>query len=301
MSPSTPNVLLTALRGLLKPRFLVVIGTVSVLCILGFHHRDLDTTYRQIPGHFERIGNKILNGENFLQNEQRARVTTNRLDYAELIYQIGLLRRRQFLDKLGFGISPKALFEKEIAAQTGCQVFVFDDPIEALRQDLDDNPRVHLYKARLGQEDDQDDHRSPMTLQTLMNELGHHWIDVITIDLAKGEHQWPEELFSLHSSSSKPLPFGQLQVRTALPDSKERSKEEQEHEINIQEQQDRQLLQKQALSEFRNWFEALENAGLRPFRSDVDLSGVESVSLKGPYAVEYSFINIHGDHPLLRD
>ncbi|KAF9979974.1 hypothetical protein BGZ75_009011 [Mortierella antarctica] len=101
MSPSTPNVLLTALRGLLKPRFLVVIGTVSVLCILGFHHKDLDTTYRQIPEHFERIGNKILNGENFLQSDPKTRTTTHRLDYAERIYQIGLPRRKELFDTLG--------------------------------------------------------------------------------------------------------------------------------------------------------------------------------------------------------
>ncbi len=32
-----------------------------------------------------------------------------------------------------FGASPGAMFEKEMAAQTGCEVFVFDDSIETLR------------------------------------------------------------------------------------------------------------------------------------------------------------------------
>ncbi|KAF9925397.1 hypothetical protein BGZ67_008705 [Mortierella alpina] len=214
MSPSTPNVLLTALRGLLKPRFLVVIGTVSVLCILGFHHKDLDTTYRQIPEHFERIGNKILNGENFLQSDPKTRTTTHRLDYAERIYQIGLPRRKELFDTLG------------------------------------------------------------------------------------------------------PLPFGQLQVRAALLNSSEESNEEREQEnekpeevrqeeeeleMKTQVQQDLLLLQKQPLSEFRTWFEALEKAGLRPFRSEVDLSGVEPGSRKVFFAAEYSFVNIYGDHSLLQD
>ncbi|CAO3570276.1 unnamed protein product [Mortierella alpina] len=357
MAPSTPNVLLTALHGLLKPRFLVVIGTVSVLCILGFHHRDLDTTYRQIPEHFERIGNKILNGENFLQSERKVKATANRLNHAELIYQIGLPRRKDLFENLGeldyetallswwqffpasfscphdvqrvgpygrggkwicalglleepcvvysFGVSPDASFEREIAAQSECQVFVFDDPTKTLRYDLDDNPRVHLFKALLGHKDDQDDHRSWKTLQTLMSELGHTWVDIVTIDLAGGEHQWSEALLSSYSSPSEPLPFGQLQVRTTLLKSREESKEEHEHKGEEQEgamhEHDLQLFQKQSLSEFRTWFESLENAGLRPFRSEVDLREVESGSWKGSHTAEYSFVNIYGDHSLLRD
>ncbi|KAF9952280.1 hypothetical protein BGZ70_000658 [Mortierella alpina] len=310
MSPSTPNVLLMALRGLVKPRFLVVIGTVSELCILGFHHRDLDTTFRQIPKRFERIGNKVLNGENFLQSEQKVKATTTRLDYAELIHQTGLSRRKELLEKLGeldYENAPPAWWQSFPAS--------FSCPHGVQRVGpyghggkwvyLDDSPRVHLHKALLGHKDYQDDHRSWKTLQTLMSELGHTWVDIVTIDLAGGEHQWSEALLSSYLSPSEPLPFGQLQVRTALLESAEQNKEEQEHEeeqeTKMQEQHHLQLFQKQSLSEFRTWFEALENAGLRSFRSEVDFSGVESGSCKGPYAVEYSFINIYGDHSLLRD
>ena len=76
--------------------------------------------------------------------------------------------------------------------------------------------------------------------------VGHTHIDILKIDIESWEFETITTLLNPYISSDQPLPFGQLQL-----------------EIHIWDK---------SFAEYLTWWETLENAGLRPFWTEVCVS-----------------------------
>ena len=73
--------------------------------------------------------------------------------------------------------------------------------------------------------------------------IGHTHIDILKIDIESWEFDTITTLLNPYIASGEPLPFGQLQL-----------------EIHIWNK---------SFAEYLTWWETLENAGLRPFWTEV--------------------------------
>jgi hypothetical protein len=87
------------------------------------------------------------------------------------------------------------------------------------------------------------------TLQSLMKLNGHDFIDLLKIDIEGSEFPALRALFEEYRG--RPLPFGQLQL-----------------EIHA-DRQPGVSGDKERFVEFLKWWEELEDAGLRPFWTEV--------------------------------
>ncbi|KAG8907145.1 hypothetical protein FRB99_005253 [Tulasnella sp. 403] len=101
----------------------------------------------------------------------------------------------------------------------------------------------------------------------LSGSLGHTFVDVIKIDIEGWEFAALLPLFEGYAEL--PLPFGQLQL-----------------EIHVGDMEFDKIL---------HWWEALENAGLRPFYAEPNLVYVNINRGTLPDIAEYSFLNIRGN------
>ncbi|KAG8929810.1 hypothetical protein FRC01_003733, partial [Tulasnella sp. 417] len=109
------------------------------------------------------------------------------------------------------------------------------------------------------------------TLSSLMHERGHDFVDLVKIDLEGWEFAALVPLFEAYREL--PLPFGQLQL-----------------EIHANEM---------PLDKVLEWWELLEASGLRPFHAEPNLIYTNINRGNLPTIVDYSFINIRGEHAFI--
>jgi len=115
------------------------------------------------------------------------------------------------------------------------------------------------------------------SLKTLMEMNGHDHIDVLKIDIESAEFDVMSALVEWAAREHNgTLPFGQLQL-----------------EIHA-------WIPHDDFQFFLDWWETLERVGLRPFWFEPNLLYSHLFSPR-PDAVEYSFINIRGEHDLIMD
>ena len=81
------------------------------------------------------------------------------------------------------------------------------------------------------------------TLSSLMRLNGHEYIDILKVDIEGWEFETLTALLRPYMERGEPLPFGQLQLEV--------------HAWG------------KTFEEFMNWWDTLENAGLRPFWTEV--------------------------------
>ncbi|KAJ7913269.1 methyltransferase domain-containing protein [Mycena leptocephala] len=180
------------------------------------------------------------------------------------------------------GVERQSSFEQEILRQSlDCQVYGFDFSVSEwgpeLRADTEVNARAHFFPYKIGAVDNHDATPKEYSLQGIMKELGHDFIDIWKIDIEGSE--FPALTAVIESFKGKPLPFGQLQIEIHLSFAP----------AHI----DR-------VGTFDRWWTMLEDAGLRPFWTELNLLDVNFLR-RGPLVGEWSFINIRGKHPLVDD
>jgi len=112
------------------------------------------------------------------------------------------------------------------------------------------------------------------TLESLMKQNGHTFIDVLKIDIENSEFPTMDDLISFYDG--RPLPFGQLLIEI--------------HAWTWTHPKAKPLIK---------WFENLEKAGLRPFMAEPNL--VAANYHGAPQLCEYSFINVKGRHALISE
>ncbi|EGO25988.1 hypothetical protein SERLADRAFT_388764 [Serpula lacrymans var. lacrymans S7.9] len=183
-----------------------------------------------------------------------------------------------------FGINGESSYEAEIMERAkGCQLYGYDFSVYSFGPEIEHVPsikaRSHFYSYALGPKDAYATEDFPKTysLRTLMEKNGHDFIDILKVDIEGGEFESLDTF--IDSFDGEPLPFGQLQLEV--------------HAFRSETVTD--------FAKFLKWWEKLERAGLRPFFSEPNLVYVNLVRGVRPDLIEYSFINIRGNHELVSD
>ncbi|KAG2365432.1 methyltransferase domain-containing protein [Suillus spraguei] len=181
-----------------------------------------------------------------------------------------------------FGVNGESSFEADLLkAAPGCQLYGYDFSVNSFGPEIEEDtnlkPRSHFFPYALGPENKHNavDEPKMYTLRTLMERNGHDFIDILKVDI-EGNEFYSLSNF-IDSFYGEPLPFGQLQLEI--------------HVYPGSEWND--------VAKFLGWWEKLEAAGLRPFFSEPNLVYMNLVKGARPDLVEYSFINIRGDHELV--
>ncbi|KAG0345841.1 hypothetical protein BG004_002970 [Podila humilis] len=179
-----------------------------------------------------------------------------------------------------FGVNDDSSFEAEIMERTNCEVWAFDASVDDVSGEAKGNPKIHFSKIFVGDVDKVDAHGNVWrTLPTLMKENGHDWIDVLKVDIEGYEFNMMHTIMDTYAN--KPLPFSQLQIELHL----------------VSDQMGTDVA---AFGQFKKWFERLEAHHLRPFWSELNI--IPPMVWKTDLTLsEFSFINIQGDHSLLRN
>ncbi|KAJ7160712.1 methyltransferase domain-containing protein [Mycena filopes] len=179
------------------------------------------------------------------------------------------------------GVERQSSFEQAVLHQSEhCQVYGFDFSVSQwgpeLLADSAVNERAHFFPFKIGATDDHDASPKQYTFPGIMKEFGHTFVDIWKIDIEGSEFSTLLDI--IDSFNGEPLPFGQMQI-----------------EIHIG-----YLGQMNTVRQFQDWWAKLEDAGLRPFWTELNLFDV-NVNQRGPLVGEWSFINIRGKHALIDD
>jgi hypothetical protein len=158
-----------------------------------------------------------------------------------------------------FGVNDDTSFEEELVNRTACQVFAFDPTVPGLPRSAQHvTPPLHYYKQALaGRDGPTRVFTQARNLYSIMNELGHSFIDVLKVDVEGAE--W--DAFAPLFAAGAPLPVGQLLI---------------------------ELHYKDVNATFR-FFEEMEKGGFRVFSRETNYH--PCVTGKMPVAIEYSFLH----------
>ena len=142
-----------------------------------------------------------------------------------------------------FGVNGESSFEAALlTAAPQCEVWGYDFSVSSFGPEVHNDTalraRSHFFPFALGSEDSPYSNPPTFTLQTLMHQNGHSFIDILKIDIEGYEFDTLKEIVMPYLETGEPLPFGQLQIEVHIWNKK--------------------------FSDFLSWWEMLEAAGLRP-------------------------------------
>lgn len=104
---------------------------------------------------------------------------------------------------------------------------------------------------------------------------GHDYIDILKVDIEGWEFDTFATVFKSYIAADRPLPFGQLLIEIHAWNKK--------------------------FTDVLSWWELLEAAGLRPFRTETNLVYQNYNKHGTSDLAEYAFINIKGKNNLITD
>ena len=183
-----------------------------------------------------------------------------------------------------FGINGESSFEAALLkAAPNCQVYGYDFSVSSFGPEISEVPmirgRSHFFPYALGSTDQPHGDPPTFTLQTLMKQNGHDFIDVLKIDIEGAEFESLDSFVDAFITSPSydarhpheppagvpTLPIGQMQIEIHAWGANGAS-----------------------FKKFRKWWERLENAGLRPFWTEPNLVYVNLVRGARPDLAEVS-------------
>ncbi|KAG8745382.1 hypothetical protein FRC10_008241 [Ceratobasidium sp. 414] len=174
------------------------------------------------------------------------------------------------------GISTESSFEAELVKRTKCEIFGFDFSVTKFGPEVENygsiRAKTHFYPYGISGNDKHDASPPMWTLQALMLKNGHTFIDILKVDIEGSEFEALSSMMKYYKERGRPLPFGQLQLEIHAD------------KINF--------------PQFLKWWEDLEEAGLRPFWTEV--SETRAGGENEPSYTEYSFLNIGGKHDIIQ-
>ncbi|KZT54621.1 hypothetical protein CALCODRAFT_499557 [Calocera cornea HHB12733] len=205
-------------------------------------------------------------------------------DGGKYVCGMEVIQRKPEVVIYSMGVSDDSSYEAALleAAPTA-EVYGYDFSVNSWGPQIEDVPalkrRAHFFKYAIGDKDDHGVGSNPdfqvYTLDTLMKQNGHTFIDILKVDIEGAEFEVLRGFCQYYMERGLPLPFGQLQVEI--------------HAWNKQ------------FAEFLEWFELLESAGLRPFRSEPNLVYCSLYGHSKAELIEYAFVNVGGRHELISD
>ncbi|KAJ6561885.1 hypothetical protein B0H19DRAFT_1259524 [Mycena capillaripes] len=131
------------------------------------------------------------------------------------------------------------------------------------------------------------------SLQSVMSDFGHDWIDILKIDLEGSEFATFVSIIT--DNQENPLPFSQLLLEVHIGWS-----EGTLVFVAIKNHPDRIHRDMRTVDHFANWFTRLEQAGLRPYYFEVSMMDVNTLRVE-PAVAYWSFMNFRGRHALVDD
>ncbi|KAF9038155.1 methyltransferase domain-containing protein [Panaeolus papilionaceus] len=178
-----------------------------------------------------------------------------------------------------FGIHAGSSYERDLLSSTDhCAVYAYDFSVSSFGPEITANisDRTHFKPYTLPGAHGLQDNPTTYTLEELLDRNGHKHVDILKLDIEGREFDALTKMIKPYIASEKPLPFGQLQVDI--------------HLWNV------------SFEEFLRWFEMLEEAGLRPFKMELDLvaQNYNSYDHKTSQA-SFSFLNVKGDNVFIKD
>lgn len=166
-----------------------------------------------------------------------------------------------------FGIAGEASFEIEMMQKTSCEVFAFDasvSEVAGVPEEL--KSRINFSQQFAGRENK----ANYTTLGAAMAKNGHKHVDIIKMDIEMNEFSVLDQVIAEFGNNN--LPFSQLLI-----------------EIHVN------IIDGVGFTRLYDFFTKLENAGLRPFRNEINLSPMILSHNYVSALSEYSFINVN--HP----
>ncbi|GJE96159.1 methyltransferase domain-containing protein [Phanerochaete sordida] len=183
-----------------------------------------------------------------------------------------------------FGMDWDSAWEAAVLdSSESCEIWGYDHAMKGFGRHVSHasftkKHRTHFQtNVQLGPEDKHDRNDDPKlyTLETIMRQNGHTFIDILKVDIEGYEFDTLKAMLQPYVLSGKPLPFGQLQIELHVWGKK--------------------------FPDFLNWWETLEAAGLRPVMMEPNLVYVNYNRASGAELAEYTFLNIKGNNVFIAD
>ncbi|KAF5374336.1 hypothetical protein D9758_004672 [Tetrapyrgos nigripes] len=180
------------------------------------------------------------------------------------------------------GINGQSSFEAELLVNTKhCHIWGYDFSVKSFGPEITRRirHRTHFFAYGLAGNDGVTTSKGkefPMyTLESLMRMNGHTHIDILKVDIESWEFETFATLIKSYMDKGKALPFGQLQLEIHLWDKD--------------------------FPQFLEWWEMLEEAGLRPFMTEPNLVYANYNRGGSAQLAEYSFINVRSDNIFVKN
>ncbi|KAL3423526.1 hypothetical protein PVAG01_05273 [Phlyctema vagabunda] len=149
-----------------------------------------------------------------------------------------------------FGIQNESSFEQEMLERTNCEIFGYDFSVaefgKALKPEF--QARAHFTQAGISGTSKPNEHPPFYSIQDLMAQNGHTYIDILKIDVETSEF---DTMVSLNQVAKEEFPIGQMLIELHLFTS-----------------------QNMRMAHFLDWWEMLEGRGLRPTWTEPNLLSV---------------------------
>ncbi|KAI0697281.1 methyltransferase domain-containing protein [Cytidiella melzeri] len=176
-----------------------------------------------------------------------------------------------------FGLNGESSFEAALLkAAPLCEIWGYDFSVQSFGPEIEDDPslksRAHFFPYALGSEDLPEGNPPTFTLQTLMQRNEHSFVDILKIDVEGAEFDslssFVRHFVPPGSYPEASIPVGQMQLEIHAWGSHA------------------------AFRTFKQWWENLEGAGMRPFWTEPNLVYTQIMRGSLPDLAEYSFMNI---------
>ncbi|APA07001.1 predicted protein [Sclerotinia sclerotiorum 1980 UF-70] len=178
-----------------------------------------------------------------------------------------------------FGVNDESTFEEEMLSRVPTsQIHAYDFSVTKFGPQLSPAyaSRAHFLKYGLGSKDIPSKTPPFYTLQTLMRQNNHSYIDILKIDIEGSEYTALDSFMDFHQQEGK-LPVGQVMIELHLVDD--------EH-VDFER--------------FLKWWERLEGFGMRPTWFETNLLAVTLGEGKtDPRCVEYVWVNVRDERSVL--
>ncbi|RAL63317.1 hypothetical protein DID88_004393 [Monilinia fructigena] len=172
-----------------------------------------------------------------------------------------------------FGVNDESTFEQEMLTRIPhAQIHAYDFSVEKFGPQLTSSTsaRAHFLKIGLGAADAPEQIPPFYTLQSLMAQNSHSYIDILKIDIEGSEYAALDAFMDFHGERGGELPVGQVMIELHLVD---------DQHVNF--------------ARFVKWWERLEGFGMRPVWFESNLLAVTLGEGKtDPRCVEYVWVNV---------
>ncbi|CAG8953658.1 hypothetical protein HYFRA_00006546 [Hymenoscyphus fraxineus] len=162
--------------------------------------------------------------------------------------------------------------EQEILERTNCEIWGYDYSVDEFGPQLlpEYLPRTHFLRAAIGATTDPKSSPPSYSIQDLMKENGHDYIDILKIDIEYAEFNVLSSLNAYTLDVGTEMPIGQMLMELHLFST-----------------------QGITLPIFMDWWESMENRGFRPSWTEPNLLSVTlGIDDRMPRLTEYTFLNV---------